>query len=74
MLNISSILPDTIIDGTADVNPDKNLPTMAPVTDGVTPTMIHDIQYIRDADMYTDLRPNASEYGGKMTPPNAWPN
>ena len=55
------MLPDTMIDGTAEVNPDKNRPTMAPATHGVTPTMLHDIQYIIDAEMYTDLRPNASE-------------
>jgi hypothetical protein len=61
ILNRSSMLPETMTDGTADVNPDKNRPTKAPATDGVTPTMIHDIQYTRDADMYTDLRPNASE-------------
>jgi hypothetical protein len=61
MLNISSMLPDTIIDGTAETDPDINLPTTAPATFGVTPTIMQDRQYIRDADMYTDLHPKTSE-------------
>ena len=55
------MLPDTIIDGTAETNPDINLPTTAPATFGITPTIMQDRQYIRDADMYTDFRPKASE-------------
>jgi hypothetical protein len=61
MLNISSILPETMIEGTADVKPEMKRPTTAPATDGVNPTIIHDMQYISDAEMYTDLRPKASE-------------
>jgi hypothetical protein len=74
ILYISSILPDTITEGTADIKPDRNLPTTAPAADGVTPTMMHDMQYERAEKIYTDFRPNASEYGGKRTPPKAWPN
>jgi hypothetical protein len=74
ILYISSILPETITEGTADIKPDRNLPTTAPATDGVTPTMMHDMQYKRAEKIYTDFRPNASEYGGKRTPPKAWPN
>jgi hypothetical protein len=44
MLNISSILPETMIEGTADVKPEMKRPTTAPATDGVNPTIIHDMQ------------------------------
>ena len=44
MLNISSILPETMIEGTADVNPEMKRPTTAPATDGVNPTTKHDTQ------------------------------
>jgi hypothetical protein len=44
ILNMSSKLPDTITEGTADMTPETNLPMIAPATEYVTPTMIHDTQ------------------------------
>lgn len=51
ILNISSILPDTMMEGTADMNPATNRPVTAPATVGVTPVMTHDIQYIKDEEI-----------------------
>ncbi len=45
------MLPDTIIDGTADMKPEINLPTKAPAIDGTQPTKIHEMQYINDVEM-----------------------
>jgi len=44
ILNISSTLPETMTDGTADATPETNRPTIAPETDGVTATITHAIQ------------------------------
>jgi len=71
---MSSTLPETTTEGTADMTPDTKRPIAAPATCGTTATQIQDMQYSRDDTMYTDFRPNASEYGGKTTPPKACPN
>jgi len=41
------MLPETIIEGTADMKPEMNRPMTAPATDGVIPTMTQEIQYER---------------------------
>jgi hypothetical protein len=74
MLYMSSTLPDTTTEGTADITPETNRPTAAAATDGIAPTTMHDKQYNKLDDTYTDFRPNASEYGGKTMPPKACPN
>lgn len=48
---MSSILPDTTIDGTADTKPEINRPTKAPEIDGTKPTMAQAIQYTSDDEM-----------------------
>jgi hypothetical protein len=48
---MSSILPDTIIEGTADMKPEMNRPITAEETDLGTPTMMHEMQYRSEADM-----------------------
>ena len=63
-----------MIDGAADTNPEINRPPMAPATEGTSPTTIHEMQYTKDAKIYTDFLPKASEYGGKIIPPKACPN
>lgn len=45
------MLPDTTMDGTADMNPATRRPTAAPATDGVTPTTTQAMQYIKDDEM-----------------------
>ena len=42
MLNMSSRLPDTMIEGTAETKPDTNLPTTAPYIPGTNPTKTHE--------------------------------
>ncbi len=42
MLNISSRLPETIIDGTADTNPEIKRPMIGPNIDGTKATTMHD--------------------------------
>jgi hypothetical protein len=51
MLNISSMLPETIIEGTADTKPETNLPIIAPGRVGEHPMTIQEIQYTNDADI-----------------------
>jgi hypothetical protein len=51
MLNMSSILPETIIDSTADANPATKRPVIAPAIDGVIPEIRQAMLYINDAKM-----------------------
>lgn len=71
---MSSTLPDTTTEGTADMTPDTKRPIAAPATWGIAATTMQAAQYSSADVTYTDFRPNASEYGGKTTPPAACPN
>lgn len=44
MLNMSSMLPDTITEGTADMMPETNRPTTTPAIDLVNPTTMQEMQ------------------------------
>lgn len=63
------MLPATTIVGIADRNPEKNRPITTPAREGMTPTTTQKMLYRPVLTMYSFLRPNVSEYEGKMIPP-----
>lgn len=68
-LNMSSTLPATTMVGMADRNPEKNRPITTPAREGTTPTITQKMLYKPVLTMYSFLRPNVSEYEGKIIPP-----
>lgn len=72
MDHISSIEPDPTTVGTADRNPETNLP-MEIAAICLTPQIALKAAQAALAMICVRLRPKVSVYGGKNRPPTAWP-
>lgn len=68
-LNMSSILPPSMVPGTAESSPARRRIMMAAVTECASPMIRQQIQLSPALNRYVFLRPNASDQGGKMIVP-----
>jgi len=69
----SSIDPDPTTVGMADKNPQKNLPMITAANELPAPTSAQNAVYETQATTFAGRLPKLSVYGGRISPPKAWP-
>ena len=69
----SSIDPDPTTVGIADKKPQMNLPMIIAANELPAPTRAQNAVYATHATTFAGLLPKLSVYGGRISPPKAWP-